>query len=188
MVLNRLGVMPARIGSDGFEIFVPPESAYDLARARSHIHRASPQPRAHPEPPLTTDERRALATPALDWLDDLLARAPSTVQKILLFPPIHAVAQPPPDSRAEAADAECKARIAQIAQARDATLVDFRRRSAVTMEDSNYWDPLHYRIGIARRVATGLREAQDRGSDPPDEFYRVLTRRAGRASPAARPL
>jgi len=188
MVLNRLGVMPARIGSDGFEIFVPPESAYDLARARSHIHRASPQTRAHPERPLTIDERRALATPALDWLDDLLARAPSTVQKILLFPPIHAVAQPPPDSRAEAADAECKARIAQIAQARDATLVDFRRRSAVTMEDSNYWDPLHYRIGIARRVATGLREAQDRGSDPPDEFYRVLTRRAGRASPAARPL
>ncbi|HZB38063.1 MAG TPA: hypothetical protein VE443_08700 [Beijerinckiaceae bacterium] len=174
VVLNRLGLMPPRIGADGFEVFVPPESAYDLARARAHIHR-NPRPdetRRDHEP--SQASLAELPMPALPWLDELLARVPPEAESILLFPPIHAAAQPPAGSREEAVDRECKARISAIAAARGALLVDFRRRSAITTEDSNYWDPLHYRVGIASRIAAALREAAGGKSAPPDGFYRVL--------------
>jgi hypothetical protein len=59
--------------------------------------------------------------------------------------------------------------------------VDFRIPSRVTREDSNYWDPLHYRIGIADRIVAALVEASA-GRESPDEFYRILapSARAGR--------
>jgi hypothetical protein len=181
VLLNWLGFMPPRIGPEGFEIFVPPENAYDLARARSHIG-AFRFGGAEGEP-LTA----ALVTPALAWLDDLLARIPSATNTILMFPPVHAAAQPPAGSRTEAVDEECKARIAEIARMRDASLLDFRRRSAVTTDDSNYWDALHYRIGIAQRIATALRNPQAGNAEPSDGFYRVLTQKDRPASPGQAP-
>ena len=176
VALNRLGLMPERIRPDGYEVFVPPDASYDLARARTHI-RAIPEP-APPAPgdAISAAERAALAMPALPWLDDLLGHVPAATTKILVFPPVHVSVQPAPGSPEEAAEAECKARVARIARRRGATVVDFRRRSPVTAEDSNYWDPLHYRVGIAARVAAALREAQATGREPPDGFYRVLAR------------
>ena len=176
MVLNRLGLMPPRIGPDGYEVFVPPDAAYDLARAQAHIGRGSVSGDAGGEEPLAASERAALAMPALAWLDALLATVPAGTEKILLFPPIHAAAQPRPGSWAEAAEEECKARIAEIAREREASLLDFRRRSAVTMEDSNYWDPLHYRVGIAERLVGALGAARTGGAEPADGFYRLMTR------------
>jgi hypothetical protein len=181
VVLNRLGFLPPRIGPDGFERFVPPDHAYDLARARSHIRGEAWAGGAASAEPLMAGERSALAMPALAWLDDLLARVPRDTDKILLFPPIHAAAQPPIGSRAGAVEAECKARVAQIARAHGASLFDFRFHSAVTAEDSNYWDPLHYRIGIARRVAETLRDAPSGDGEAVHGFYRILAR-AGRAA------
>jgi hypothetical protein len=183
VVLNRLGLMPPRIGPDGFEIFVPSEDAYDLDRARDHIRRTALQAGRASEQPLPAVEGAASAAPALSWLDHLLASIPRQSEKILLFPPIHAAAQPAVGSPGEAADWACKARIAEIARARDATLLDFRRRSAVTTEDSNYWDALHYRVGVAQRIAAALRNAQAGKGDPADGFYRVLAPPRGAKGP-----
>jgi hypothetical protein len=83
-------------------------------------------------------------------------------------------AQPQPGTREAAVDQVCKDRIAAIAKHHGAALVDFRIRSSVTLEDSNYWDPLHYRIGIARRIVDELKNARATGRDAPDGFYRVL--------------
>jgi hypothetical protein len=172
IVLHAMGLMPSRIREDGYEVFVPPESAYDLERARAHIHAgalpestaAAPAPQAPgPEP----------ATPALAWLDALLARIPKGTETILLFPPVHAVLLPPEGSAGAAIDETCKRRVAGIARARGATLLDFKRRSGVTMDDSNYWDALHYRIGIADRIARALYDAQTKGAEPADGFYTV---------------
>jgi hypothetical protein len=119
--------------------------------------------------------------PALQWLDDVLTAVPET-RKILTFPPVHVSVQPTPGSRAADEEAECKRRVAEIARRTGSTLIDFRLRSAVTMEDANYWDPLHYRVAIADRLATALLDAARGGPEPADGFYRVLNAadRAGR--------
>lgn len=172
VVLNRLGLARDRMRADGYEMFVPADAEYDLARARSHTTLLGSPPPPAGEGPMSDQERAALRMPALEWLEDILALVPET-RKILLFPPVHVSVQPPPGSRVADADAECKRRIAAIARRTGSTLMDFRLRSAVTLEDSNYWDPLHYRIAVAQRLATALHEGGG-GGEPADGFYRVL--------------
>ncbi len=164
--------MPDRIRADGYEMFVPPDAQYDLARARSHTALHGVPPSSSGKGPLSDADRAALRMPALDWLEDILTAVPET-RKILIFPPVHVSVQPPAGSPAADEEAECKRRIAEIASRTGSTLIDFRLRSAVTMEDANYWDPLHYRVGIADRLAMTLRDAA-RGPEPADGFYRVL--------------
>jgi hypothetical protein len=182
VALNRLGLMPPRIRGDGYEVFVPPESAYDLVRARARIWNDA-DPNARPEDPpvtLTPDERAALRFPTLPWLDDLLRRVPAGVEVTLAFPPIHVALQPRAGSRQAAVDEACKAAIAVVGARHGAAVVDFRIPSAVTREDSNYWDPLHYRVGIAERIAGALKDARATGRDDPEGFYRVLAPAAAR--------
>jgi hypothetical protein len=172
VVLNWLGLMPDRIRADGYEVFVPDDARYDLARARSHtalLARARP---SNGEAPLSEAERAELRMPALDWLERILA-LPET-RKILIFPPVHVSVQPSAGSRAEGEETECKRRITEIARRTGSALLDFRLRSAVTTDDSNYWDPLHYRIGIALRLAMALDDGARGGHEPADGFYRVL--------------
>ncbi|HEX8662501.1 MAG TPA: hypothetical protein VF744_00555 [Beijerinckiaceae bacterium] len=176
VALNRLGLMPERIRQDGYEVFVPPDAKYDLVRARTHLQAVLPPQPPRPDGGLSAAERAALPMPALPWLDALLARIPREAEKILVFPPVHVNAQVQPGTREADVEAECKDRVAAIARRHGATLVDFRRPSPVTREDSNYWDPLHSRVGIAARVAAALKEAQATGAEPPDGFYRVLAR------------
>ena len=176
VALNRLGLMGERVRADGHQVFTPPERRYDLSRAQWHIRRIGPHSPPPIDPPvrLSEAERAAFRFPALAWLDGLLGRAPPGADAILAFMPVHVAAQPVPGSHAAAYEEECKARVADIGERRGATVVDFRRPSPVTTEDSNYWDALHYRAPIAERVVRALREARDTRRDAPDGFYRVL--------------
>ena len=68
---------------------------------------------------------------------------------------------------------ECKRRVATLAQATSNGLaVDFMHATAITMADDNYWDPQHYRVGIADRLAHDL-VAADHAEASPD--YRLLS-------------
>jgi hypothetical protein len=178
VALQRLVLMRSRMREDGYERFVPPESAYDLARARSHIAAYERATRAAGgRNASAAADRESFVMPALAWLEGVLARLPASTQTILAFMPLHAAAQPAPDTAAFAWDEECKARIARIGARHGATVVDFRRRSPVTTDDSNYWDPLHYRTGIAERLAESLWEAHTQGREAADGFDRILARR-----------
>lgn len=180
VALRRLGLMPERIRGDGYERFVPDETRYDLARARAHIGTSGAAVAPAPPPALSEAEERALRFPALPWLDALLARVPQGAAITLAFMPVHVNAQPTPGSAEAARDAACKARIAEIGRRHGAAVIDFRFPSPVTTEDSNYWDPLHYRIGVAERIVQALAEARASGRDDPSGFYRVLTPSATR--------
>lgn len=169
VALNRVGLMPERIRGDGYERFVPPESRYDVARARAHIARAAEERAAAPAP-----HPGDLSFPALAWLDQILADARPGTEVMIMFPPTHVVTLPKPDSRAAAVEAACKAKVAELGARRGAVVVDFRLASPVTTDDANYWDALHYRVGVAERLAAALKVARETRRDPADGFYRVL--------------
>jgi len=180
MLMYRVGAMPERYRNDGYEVFTPPESTYDLERARQHLWGGPPRTIVPVEPAFvpTPSERGAWPMPALAWLDARLATLPATTRVVFVFPPTHVTAHAQPGSQAAAKAAECKARVARIAQHRGATVLDFQFRNAVTGDDSRYWDPLHYRLDVARRIESAL-NASAAGAAAlaaePDPFWTVLT-------------
>jgi hypothetical protein len=175
---NKLGIYQERMRGDGYAVFVPPEQAYDPAKAHAAIWEGrTPQilPDIEP-PPLSPEQRSGLSFPALAWLDDALARLPQSSEKVLAFMPVHVAAQPRPGTLRAAIEAECKARIADVARRRAAKVVDWRIASALTRNDSNYWDSLHYRVPIATRIAQQLGLAVRSGRESEDGSYRLVVR------------
>jgi hypothetical protein len=174
----HLGLYRARSRFDGFEVFTPPESDYNLARARIGIWTGqTPRPLPDlPPPTLPDEEKRALKFPALAWMDTMLGELPAPSIKVLAFMPVHVAAQAWPGTRDAAVEAECKARIAAIGRARGAKVIDWRIASPITTNDENYWDGLHYRLPIAQRVARELIGATLNGAEPTDGSYRLLVR------------
>jgi hypothetical protein len=176
LVGYRLGLYRERIRYDGYQVFVPPESQYDLARARHYLW-GNGQPRTPPDlppPSLSDAERQALSFPALAWLESTLAKLSPQTRKILADMPVHLVAQPWPGTQAAAIDAECKARIAALARKHSAKLIDWRIVSPLTINDANYWDPLHYRLPIGERIARELLAAVLEGRPSADGSYRIV--------------
>jgi hypothetical protein len=55
-------------------------------------------------------------------------------------------------------------------------VIDWRIASPITTNDSNYWDGLHYRLPIARRIARELVAATLNGAEASDGSYRILVR------------
>jgi hypothetical protein len=94
----------------------------------------------------------------------MITQVPRFERVILAFMPIHVAAQPRPGSEEAAREAECKARIKTIADRHKVLLLDLRFPSAITTRDENYWDPLHYRQGIAREISDILGEAARTGT------------------------
>jgi hypothetical protein len=173
----HLGLYRERVRRDGFGVFTPPEESYDAARASANVWRDRPDRGAaiSSAVALPEAERRQLALPAVPWLDAMLARLPSSTMKILAYMPVHVAAQPAPGSREAAIEAECKERIAAVARRRGARVVDWRIASALTREDTNYWDALHFRLPIAERVARETSQAALQGREAADGSYRLLT-------------
>lgn len=172
----QVGLAPERIRGDGYEVFTPPEASYDLARARRHIWRDRPSGKVEPENPpklLSDADMDALHFPAIVWLDELLVLLPPQTRRLLVYMPLHIAQQPTPGSRNAAEIEACKARIDVIASRRKARVVDFAIHSPVTREDSNYWDPLHYRLPIADRIIDGMKRAMASGADDPAGLFRV---------------
>ncbi|WP_439499968.1 hypothetical protein [Bosea sp. (in: a-proteobacteria)] len=179
LAAHRLGLMPERIRGDGYEVFTPPEALYDLARARFHLFRnnggTAPDltPLVPPAVP-TRAEQAGWRFPALAWLDAALATLPSGTPKLLVLPPVHLTALPREGSLGWQRYGACKAELGRVAARHGAVIADYAHRSSVTREDSNYWDPLHFRLPIARRVEADL-IAVARGAAPAgDEVLRVL--------------
>ncbi len=171
-----LGLAKPRLPPDGWEIFTPPELDYDLAKAQTKIYgngaRALPEPKVPPET-VTAGERARWQFPALAWLESLIDRG-HWQRVLLVLPPVHVTAQPVPGTRKAIEEAECKARIAVIAEKRKIPVIDFRIASDITRRDENYWDPLHYRVAIAERFARGVSTALKTRADDPNGDWRML--------------
>ena len=169
----QLGWYHERARFDGYGVFVPPEAAYDLARAQKNIGTREPSPNPLP-PPLPVEERRRMTFPALIWLDASLARLPAASRKILAFMPVNVAAQPTPGTYRAELEAECKTRIMAIGRDHGATVIDWRIASPLTTETRNYWDALHYRVPVASRVADQLAGAVLEARKSDDGTYVIL--------------
>ncbi len=177
-VAFRLGIRDRfRYGDDGYGVFTPPEDTYDIERARFKIWNGqSPEARVVSPTYVPTDtERLQWQFPALNWLEEILARFPDDATKIVSMMPVHIASQPYAGSREEARETECKRRIAEIANSNGAVVIDFRIRSDLTQEDSNYWDRLHYRIPVAEKLANWIGAFVTTGRPDPNAPYSILT-------------
>jgi hypothetical protein len=175
LVGYHLHVYPERIRYDGYEVFVPPESQYDLVRAHDTIWRGG-RTDGNQQRPSTAEEVRQSSFPALDWLDAGLARLPSTTLTVLAFMPVHIAAQPPPRTFDAQIESDCKQRIVAIGRKYDAKVIDWRIASPLTRNDGNYWDRLHYRVPVATRLAEELGAAALAGRESENGDYLLLVR------------
>ncbi len=162
-----LGLKPRRYGLDGYTSFVPPEAAYDPARVAAAFARWG----APPNVPASTAAHRL---PALPMLAEALRALPTSTRKLVFFTPAHLSQQGVPGSDYAAAMATCKADVTEIAAGvANATVVDFLRPSPITSDIASYWDPVHYRLPIADRIAADL-AAASLGKETADDA--ILTR------------
>ena len=158
---------------DGYEVFTPPESQYDLQKVKFKLWK---EPNPDASEPVTSpyaasaEERVSWQYPALPWLDEIAGRFAGRV--VFVFVPAHISAQPRPGSAKAARLEECKARIETIARRHNAPFLDFNIESELTANDSNWWDPLHYRLPIADRVVDGIERALATGKDDPNGDWR----------------
>lgn len=179
LAAHRLGLQPQRLRGDGYEVFTPPESSYDLARVRFHLYRGSGghAPDLTPLSPaavVSDAERASWRFPALAWLEQGLAAFPAEARRLIVLPPVHAGAMPRAGSAAWQRFVACKAEIVAIAARQKAVVADYAHPSTLTREDSNYWDPAHYRLPIARRIEADLIALGRGEAAPPDPALTVL--------------
>jgi hypothetical protein len=174
---HRLGLQPERIRGDGYEVFTPPEHLYELARARLHLGTANAgvTPAGESADPVSAQERASWRFPALAWIEEALAGAPAAALKLLVLPPTHVSALPRAGSAGAQVHAACKDALRALAGRQGAIVLDYAYPSAVTRIDENYWDPLHFRLPIARLVETDL-AAVAKGGEPVAAGISTLSR------------
>lgn len=150
--LAMLGLARPRYGRDGWADFLPDDSRYDAPRAAAGLV----PPPSDPAPAVPP----AFDFPQFALLAERLAALPESTRVLLFFVPYHVSLQPRPGTIDALRWAACRLGIEAIARARPGTiLADFMIPSSITREDTNYWDPQHYRIGIADHLVRDLAEA-----------------------------
>ena len=163
------GLKQPDMGRDGYTRFVPPDEEYDAPRAAVHLRQAEPRVPGGPR----TGAPAGWRFPAVEVMRSDLAALPAATRKVLFLTPYNVRLLSPVGSDGAAVWDECKRRVADLAQAiPNVTVADFMIPSPITTVDGNYWDPLHYRIGIGDRVAHDLVAA---GLGEASADYRLLS-------------
>lgn len=153
------GLRPARYGWDGYTNFLPDDRRYDLERARAAFARM-PRPKLGPDAAV---DPASLRFPTHALLTQALQSLARGTLKLLFFVPYYIGMQAEPDTREAAIWSECKRRIAALVHAApNGVLADFMIPSPITREETNYWDPLHFRVSVAERLARDLWHAAQR--------------------------
>lgn len=157
-----LGLEEARYDGDGWGDFTPGDAAWSLDRARENLWGDRERIVWPIDPPYkaTADDRAAWHFPALRWLDAAIEPLAGRSTVVLAFMPVHVTAQPQPGSREAAREAACKEAVRAIAERHGATYVDFRVPSDITRDDTLWWDPLHWRIGLGPELIAAMADAR----------------------------
>jgi len=150
-----MGWKRRRYGLDGYTRFVPDDATYDPGRVDAAFARWPPVDAS----PAAGGQH--FAFPGMAMLQDALAPLPPGTRVALYFTPNHVSQQGAPGSQTAAWWAACKRAATRVATARGASVLDFMVPSAITTDQTNYWDPLHYREAVAARLAAALARGAD---------------------------
>jgi hypothetical protein len=146
-----IGLKRRRYGLDGYTSFLPDDRLYDPARVAATFKQWGDAP---------NDPALPVTLPALAMLDAQLSALPAATRKVLAFMPSEIGQHGLPGSDVATLLAACKTAVTDIARRIPGSLVvDFQIDSPITRVRDNYWDPLHYRIGIADRIMRDLADA-----------------------------
>ena len=162
------GSREAKYEMNGYRDFTADSGIYDALIVNRRLYPlGSPSQRQGPD----VTPRREHG----DWqyashslLAQLLEATPQSATTLLLFAPLHGYTL----QRGEATYRECKARILEMANLRDVSVMDYMIDSPITRDDGNYWDPLHYTSAIARSIEGDI-AAHIGGSSPSQERFVV---------------
>ena len=169
-----IGIKKPDQGRDGYTSFVPPDATYAAARALAHLTSEEPAIPAGAR----GGEPSSWEYPAMPALREMLTTMPSTSRKVMFFIPYNRRLLPEPGSTGAMVWDECRRRVvAEAAAVPNTLVVDFMRISPISSMDENYWDGIHYRTGIADRLARDLAAA---GRGELSDDYMVLTTAAFR--------
>ena len=154
--------------TNGYRDFTLDFGSYDQRAVATRLYpKGRPAERRVPAiPPQSQHPEWQFAAHAL--LRTMLERTPAKTRTVLVFVPMHGDYL----ARSEPLYRECKARILPIAQEYGATVFDYMRESAITRDDNNYWDPLHYRGDVARIIERDVGTALS-GRAEPQPWYRI---------------
>ena len=174
-----MGLRKPKYGLDGYTDFLPPQERYDRPRALQKLYGGGNPRRRTPVAPRAGGFATAVSVlrfPTHRRLRHMIARLSADTVKVIFFVPYHHFHQPAPGTMDEARWVECKRRISSIAaRNRNTHVVDFMIYSRITLDDSNYWDPLHFNTHIAgliaKMIAEGVRTRKGR-----DGYFNYLAR------------
>lgn len=147
-----VGRRAAKYETNGYRNFTVDFGVYDprVARARLYPHGAPPTRRI---PKIAPDSQHPdWEFAAHDLLSTMLAASTGVKGTVMLFAPLHGDYL----ARSEALYRECKGRIVMLGQEYGVQMIDFMIESEITSSDEKFWDPLHFRDGVARIVEDGI--------------------------------
>lgn len=97
---------------------------------------------------------------AMALLQGFLARLPRSAAVVLVLPPRYHAAVPPPGSAAAARQEACRQALEALVAARPGTrLLDFLSHPVTSDDATEFWDLLHYRARVARRIEAAVAAA-----------------------------
>jgi hypothetical protein len=142
---------------DGYYNFtIKSYGPYDLQHARKNIYKGLhplPKPQNAPSVNIDPATRQGWLFPDLIQLQKALEQLPVETVKLVFFTPLHWYQQAQPGTQEQVEMAECKHRVAAFAdRLKNYYALDFMRRTPITLEDSNYWDGMHFTTEIARSL------------------------------------
>jgi hypothetical protein len=171
----------ARVRPDGFQNELPPDSIFDVSKARARLYGAEPPRKLLPEQSAAPPEKSAVLgaqLPSVAILRDALSKTPESARIMLVFMPAHANALPLPGSPEDGALQTCKAAIVASVERPGDWVIDAMWRSAWAVDDYNYWDLIHFRDRLAEALISGIGEAVKGDSTSAQSPLRVLKKGA----------
>ena len=140
------------VSSDGYSNYETGR-AWDAAAARQRLAEQAMDG-------TPADETAGTHFAAVTLFRRFLARVPETAAVVLVFPPRYHTAVPASGSAAAGQQEACRRAFDALATARPRTrLLDFLLRPVMGDEAEEFWDPLHYRAPLARRIEAAVAAA-----------------------------
>ena len=174
--------------ANGYETRLPKEAAWNAEQARKRLYASVSDPPAPGERPAGTGRMTEMppdlsSFPAIALLRDSARKIPGTTKHIVVFMPVHFASLPPPGSDAYTRLEICKERFAEAVRGPNTHVIDFMRRTSTTEDDSHFWDSLHVRDAVAKKLVEQINEATQRQASSDDYDYRYLSGPSGSERP-----